>query len=124
MKVEVILIERERDAIEARALIAKLGRSSKRVDIARLRAQALLLGAWERTRWPADPVSPIELIRYAMDQHDLTPAQLAPLLGTRSRVTEVLNGKRPLTLTMIRRLHDRLGLPVDLLIADKARAAA
>jgi HTH-type transcriptional regulator/antitoxin HigA len=124
MKAEVILIEHERDAVEARALIAKLGRSSKRVDIARLRAQALLLEAWERTRWPANPVSPIELIRYAMDQHDLTPAQLAPLLGTRSRVTEVLNGKRPLTLTMIRRLHDRLGLPVDLLIADKARAAA
>jgi HTH-type transcriptional regulator/antitoxin HigA len=124
MKAEVILIEHERDAVEARALIAKLGRSSKRVDIARLRAQALLLEAWERTRWPANPVSPIELIRYAMDQHDLTPAQLAPLLGTRSRVTEVLNGKRPLTLTMIRRLHDRLGLPVDLLIVDKARAAA
>jgi HTH-type transcriptional regulator / antitoxin HigA len=124
MKAEVILIEHERDAAEARALIAKLGRSSKHADISRLRAQALLLEAWERTRWPADPVSPIELIRYAMDQHDLTPAQLAPLLGTRSRVTEVLNGKRPLTLTMIRRLHDRLGLPVDLLIADKARAAA
>lgn len=124
MKAEVILIEHERDAVEARALIAKLGGSSKRADISRLRAQALLLEAWERTRWPAAPVSPIELIRYAMDQHDLTPAQLAPLLGTRSRVTEVLNGKRPLTLTMIRRLHDRLGLPVDLLIADKARAAA
>jgi HTH-type transcriptional regulator/antitoxin HigA len=124
MKAEVILIERERDAVEARTLIAKLGRSSRRADVARLRAQALLLEAWERTQWPADPVSPIELIRYAMDQHDLTPAQLAPLLGTRSRVTEVLNGKRPLTLTMIRRLHDRLGLPTDLLIADKARVAA
>jgi HTH-type transcriptional regulator/antitoxin HigA len=124
MKTEVILIEHERDAVEARALIAKLGGSSKRADISRLRAQALLLEAWERTRWSAAPVSPIELIRYAMDQHDLTPAQLAPLLGTRSRVTEVLNGKRPLTLTMIRRLHDRLGLPVDLLISDKARAAA
>jgi HTH-type transcriptional regulator / antitoxin HigA len=124
MKAEVILIERERDAAEARALITKLGRSSKRADVSLLRAQALLLEAWERTRWPTGPVSPIELIRYAMDQHDLTPADLVPMLGTRSRVTEVLNGKRRLTLTMIRRLHDGLGLPVDLLIADAAPAAA
>jgi len=124
MKAEVILVENERDAAAARRSIAKLGRSSKRADVVRLRAQALLLEAWERTRWPTDPPSPVELIRYAMDQHDLKPADMTPLLGTRSRVTEVLNGKRPLTLAMIRRLHKRLGLPVELLIADTATLAA
>lgn len=123
MKTEVIVIENEKDLKAARALIASLGTSRKASDIARLRAQALLLKAYEETRWPAQPVAPAELIRYAMDQHGLTPADMAPILGTRSRVSEVLNGRRPLTVAMIRRLHERLGLPADLLIADSAAAA-
>jgi HTH-type transcriptional regulator/antitoxin HigA len=59
-----------------------------------------------------------------MEQHDLAPADLAPILGTRSRVSEVLNGKRPLTLNMIRRLHRQLGIPAALLIAASPAAAA
>ena len=123
MKTEVIVIENERDLKAARALVAALGRSRKPADVARLRAQALLLGAHEAARWPAAPVSPAELIRYAMEQHGLTPADMAPILGTRSRVSEVLNGQRSLTLAMIRRLHERLGLPAELLIAERAVAA-
>ncbi len=124
MRAEIIVIEHARDAAAARALIARLGRSTRRSDVARLRAQALLLEAWERVRWPSPPVSPADLIRYAMEQHGLARADLAPILGTRSRVTEVLNGKRPLTLGMIRRLHKRLGLPLEMLIADTKSAAA
>lgn len=122
MKTEVILIENERDLKAAQALVAALGRSRKASDIARLRAQALLLRAYEAARWPVAPISAAELIRYAMEQHGLTPADMAPILGTRSRVSEVLNGKRPLTLAMIRRLHERLGLPAELLIARSACA--
>ena len=124
MKAEVILIENQRDLAAARALVSKLGRSRKPSDVARLRAQALLLQAYEAVRWPGRPSSPIDLIRYAMEQHDLAPADMVPILGTRSRVSEVLNGKRPLTLAMIRRLHGRLGVPADLLIAEKRAAAA
>lgn len=123
MKTKVIVIENERDLKAARALIAALGRSRKAADVARLRAQALILEAYEAERWPPEPVSPADLIRYAMEQHGLEPADVAPILGTRSRVSEVLNGKRPLTLAMIRRLHDRLGLPADILIAERAVAA-
>jgi len=123
MKTEVIVIENEKDLRAARALIASLGESRRPSDVARLRAQALLLQAYEETRWPVKRVSPAELIRYAMDQYGLTPADMAPILGTRSRVSEILNGKRPLTVAMIRRLHERLGLPADLLIADSAVAA-
>ncbi len=123
MKTEVIVVENERDARAARALVAALGRSRKARDVARLRAQALLLEAYEKARWPTAPVSAADLIRYAMDQHGLTPADLAPILGTRSRVSEVLNGRRPLTLAMIRRLRDRLGLPAELLIGERAAAA-
>jgi HTH-type transcriptional regulator / antitoxin HigA len=122
MKAEIIVIQNDRDLREARALVAKLGPSQKPADVARLRAQALILQAYEATRWPTQAVSPAELIRYAMDQHDLSPADMAPILGTRSRVSEILNGKRPLTLAMIRRLHARLGLPADLLIAESAAA--
>ena len=123
MKTEVIVIQSERDVKAARTLVAALGRSRKPADVARLRAQALLLQAYEAARWPARAMPPAELIRYAMEQHGLTPADMAPVLGTRSRVSEVLNGKRPLTLAMIRRLHARLGLPADLLIAERSAAA-
>lgn len=122
MRVQVIVIQSERDLKAAQALVARLGRSRKPAELARLRAQALLLQAYEAARWPVRAVPPAELIRYAMEQHGLTPADMAPILGTRSRVSEVLNGKRPLTLAMIRRLHERLGLPAELLIAERAAA--
>jgi HTH-type transcriptional regulator/antitoxin HigA len=53
-----------------------------------------------------------------MEQEDLQPQDLVPLLGSRSRVSEVLNGKRPLTLAMIRRLHQGLGIPADVLLGE------
>ena len=123
MKTEIIVIRTERDLKAARALVTALSRSRRPADVARLRAQALLLQSYESARWPAKAVPAADLIRYAMDQHGLTAADMAPILGTRSRVSEVLNGKRPLTLAMIRRLHERLGLPADLLIAEQAAAA-
>ncbi len=124
MKTEVIVIQSEKDLKAARALVSKLGASRKPADVARLRAQALILQAYEMERWPAAPPSVAELIRYAMDQHGLTPADMVPIFGTRSRVSEVLNGKRSLTVGMIRRLRDRLGLPADLLVAEEAARAA
>jgi HTH-type transcriptional regulator/antitoxin HigA len=122
MKTELIVIENEKDLGAARALVAALGRSRKAADIARLRAQALLLKEYEESCWPVKPVSPAEVIRYAMEQHGLNSADMVPILGTRSRVSEVLSGKRPLTVAMIRRLHARLGLPAELLIGEAAAA--
>jgi HTH-type transcriptional regulator/antitoxin HigA len=123
MKTTLIVIQNEKDLKAARALIAAFGRSRKAADAVRLRAQALLLHDYERARWPVKKVSPAALIRYAMDQHGLRPKDMAPVLGTRRRVSEILSGKRPLTLVMIRRLHARLGLPVELLIAEEKAAA-
>jgi len=123
MKTEVIVIETERDLRAARKLVAALGSSRKPADVARLRAQALLLQAYEAARWPTSAPSAGDLLRYAMEQHGLAPADLAPLLGTHSRVSEILNGRRRLTLEMIRRLHQRLGIPADLLIAARPAAA-
>ena len=124
MKTEIIVIENERDLKAAQTLVAKLGASRKPTDVARLRAQAMLLRAYEARRWPTKAASVPDLIRYAMEQHDLNAADMVPILGTRSRVSEVLSGKRPLTVGMIRRLRDRLGIPADLLIAPRPREAA
>ena len=123
MWTSVIVVRNEADARKARNLVARLGAAKSAKDVAQLRAQSLLLEAYEKQKWPARAVSVPDLIRYAMEQHGLSPADMAPILGTRSRVTEVLKGQRRLTVEMIRRLHDRLGLPADLLIEAEPIAA-
>jgi HTH-type transcriptional regulator/antitoxin HigA len=84
---------------------------------------ATLIEIYEEKHAPVPSPDPIEAIRFRMEQENLRPSDLVPLLGSRSRVSEVLNGKRPLTLTMIRRLHRVLGIPADVLLAE-SRAAS
>jgi HTH-type transcriptional regulator/antitoxin HigA len=59
---------------------------------------------------------PVEAIKFRMEQSGLTPKDLVPMIGQINRVYEVLNRKRPLTLQMIRRLHEQLGIPAESLI--------
>jgi HTH-type transcriptional regulator/antitoxin HigA len=120
MKTEIIVIQNTKDLEEARALVATLGRSTAPGDVARLRAQALILAEYEAARWPAKAASAADVLRYIMDQHDLNPADLTPVLGTCSRVSEVLAGKRRLSLSMIRRVRARFHVPADLLIDEAA----
>src|SRR5437016_5381822 len=79
---------------------------------------ATLIEDWEQKHYPIDAPDPIEAIRFAMEQRGLSRRDLEPLIGSRGRVAEVLNRKRPLTLPMIRRLHGRLGIPAEVLIQD------
>ncbi len=79
---------------------------------------AALIEIYEEEHAPVPPPDPIEAIRFRMEQENLRPMDLVPLLGSRSRVSEVLNGKRPLTLTMIRRLHRALNIPADVLLME------
>ncbi|HEV8377389.1 MAG TPA: helix-turn-helix domain-containing protein, partial [Tepidisphaeraceae bacterium] len=72
---------------------------------------ATLAEAWEEKHHPIDPPDPVEAIRFAMEQRGLSRHDLEPLIGSRARVAEILNYKRTLTLPMIRRLHERLGIP-------------
>lgn len=76
-----------------------------------------LIEAYEAKHWPIDLPDPIEAIKLRMTQRGLTRKDLEPLLGSRGRVTEILNRKRPLTLAMIRRLHAALGIPLECLVA-------
>jgi HTH-type transcriptional regulator/antitoxin HigA len=90
----------------------------------RLDVLVTLVEAWERTHYPLDLPDPVAAIKYHMDQNGLHPRDLIPFIGGRNRVHEVLNGKRPLTLKMIWRLHDGLGIPAESLIKLKRDHAA
>ena len=118
MKATLIVIESDADLAEAQALLAGLmGRiDMSRSDIALLQAQARLVEAYEQRRWPRRMARPADVIRYLMDQHGLNRADLVPLLGTASRVSEVLNGKKSLSMAMVQRLRARFGIPADLLL--------
>jgi HTH-type transcriptional regulator/antitoxin HigA len=78
---------------------------------------ATLVVAYEKEHYPPRPPKPLAAIEFGMDQQGMTRKDLEPLIGSRSRVSEILNGKRPLTLNMIRRLSAALHISADLLIA-------
>lgn len=82
----------------------------------RLEILATLIDVYEAKHYPIDPPDPIEAIKFRMEQQGLTRKDLEPIIGTRTRVAEVLNRKRNLSIAMIRRLHDELGLSADTLI--------
>jgi HTH-type transcriptional regulator / antitoxin HigA len=83
-----------------------------------------LVEAFERKHFPLDLPDPVEAIKYHMDQKGLQPRDLIPFIGSRNRVHEVLNRKRPLTLKMIWRLHEGLGIPAESLIKVAQERAA
>ncbi len=109
MKATLILIQNDADHSQAKALVDRLMTSENPADHAKLAAQARLIEAYERERWPPEVPRPsrADVLAYLLDQHELTRAALVPLLGTPSRVSEVMSGKRELSITMIQRLRER-----------------
>jgi HTH-type transcriptional regulator/antitoxin HigA len=116
MDATVVLIDNEAELKRARALVERLWDSHDPVDVARLEAQARLIAAYEEGKWPRRPPRTAELIRYLMDEHGLTRADMVPILGTPSRVSEVLRGKKGLSMAMVQRLRARFRVPADLLL--------
>src|SRR5206468_12859176 len=116
MDVTLIVIDSDAELARARTFVDRLWNSDDPADIARLAAQARLIAAYEETKWPRRPPSTAEMIRHLMDQHGLTRADLVPILGTASRVSEVLRGKKGLSMTMVQRLRTRFGVPADILL--------
>jgi HTH-type transcriptional regulator/antitoxin HigA len=84
----------------------------------RLEVLETLVEAWEEKHVPIPPLDPIEAIRFRMDQLGLAQRDLARILGSRARASEVLNRRRSLSLEMIKRLHQELGIPGDILLAS------
>jgi len=82
----------------------------------RLEVLSTLVEAYENERYDIPVPDPIEAINYFMESRGLTRADLETYIGSRARVSEILNRKRPLTLSMIQRLHTELGIPAEVLV--------
>lgn len=83
-----------------------------------------LVDAYEQINHPIYPPDPIAAIEFHMDQNELTRVDLEEYIGTRARVSEVLNGKRGLSIEMIRSLYEGLGIPLESLIARPRESRA
>jgi HTH-type transcriptional regulator/antitoxin HigA len=108
---------------------AEYERALKRIDVLmgappetpqfdELELLAALVELYEEQHDPVLPPDPVDAIKFRAEQAGLAPKQLAPLFGSRAKVSEVLSGKRPLTLSMIRALHEKLGIPAEILLRE------
>ena len=82
-----------------------------------LEVLSILVEAYEKENYPLPPPHPIEAIKFRMEQMDMDDKELTKILGGRSRKSEILTGKRKLSLSMIRALHKKLNIPAESLIA-------
>ena len=115
IKVRPIKTEADYDAALARAA-GLMDAEEGTAEADELDVLATLIEAYEDKHYPMGLSDPIEAIKYRMEQQGLTRKDLEPIIGTRTRVAEVLNGKRNLSIGMIRRLHAKLGIAAEVLI--------
>ncbi len=104
------------EAFERLELIFQAEEGSPEAD--EMEILVTLIEAYENKHYPITPPNPIEAIKFRMDQQGLTPKDLQVFIGSSGRVSEVLNHKRPLSLKMIKRLHNGLRIPYESLLAD------
>lgn len=124
-KGEVRPIRTRRDHAAALAEVERLwGSKLGTPEGDRLDVLATLIEAYEAAHDPMDPPDPIEAIKFRMEQQGLTRRDLELLIGTRTRVAEILNGRRNLSIGMIRRLHKALGISAEVLIRPSRRDRA
>ena len=83
-----------------------------------LEVLSLLVKEYENEHYPVPQPHPIEAIKFRLDQMGMTEKDLSEILGYRSRKSEILSGKRKLSLSMIRKLHEKLKIPAEVLIQD------
>jgi HTH-type transcriptional regulator / antitoxin HigA len=114
---EIKPIRSEADYEAALAEVERLwGARSGTPEGDRLDVLATLIDAYESEHHPMDPPDPIEAIKFRMEQQGLSRKDLEGILGTRTRIAEVLNRRRGLSINMIRRLHEKLGISAEVLI--------
>jgi HTH-type transcriptional regulator/antitoxin HigA len=125
MATDVRPIRNEDDYEIALADVAALwGAASGTPEGDRLDVLATLIEVYEARHHPMDPPDPVEAIKFRMEQQGMTRKDLEDIIGTRTRIAEVLNRKRSLSIGMIRRLHDRLGISAEVLIRPSQTKAA
>lgn len=117
MKIKVLKIEEDyQQAIKRLERIFHAEPDTKEGDEAEL--LTILIEKYEDEHYPIEAPDPIEAIKFCMEQMNMTNKDLAEIIGYKSRVSEIFNGRRKLTLKMIRNLHDKLNIPYESLIAD------
>jgi HTH-type transcriptional regulator / antitoxin HigA len=122
MATEIKPIRTEADHEAALAEVERLwGERSDTPKGDRLDVLATLIAAYEERHFPFTAPDPVEAIKFRMEQQGLTRKDLETMIGTRTRIAEVLSRKRGLSITMIRRLHERLGIPAEVLIQPSRR---
>ena len=117
MNVEVIR-NAETHAAALRRIAELWGAAVDSPEGIELDALATLVERYEQHVWPIERVTPVGALRFAMEQNDYGQSDLAELLGSRSRASEILSGKRNLTLDQIRLLHGKWHIPVELLVGE------
>jgi HTH-type transcriptional regulator/antitoxin HigA len=123
MDIQPIKTEKDYDA--ALQLIEELWDSEDGTNEGdRLDIMITLVDAYEQINHPIYPPDPIAAIEFHMDQNELSRQDLEEYIGTRARVSEVLNRKRGLSIEMIRNLHEGLGIPLESLIARPKESRA
>jgi HTH-type transcriptional regulator/antitoxin HigA len=125
MATDVKPIRGEADYDAAMEEVAMLwGAASGTPEGDRLDVLATLIDAYEAKRHAMDAPDPLEAIKFRMEQQGMTRKDLEGIIGTRTRIAEVLNRKRGLSIDVIRRLHDRLGISAEVLIRPSRMHAA
>lgn len=120
-KLKVITSDKEyRRALETLERLFDSKRGSQAHDA--LEVLALLIDDYERRTFPMEEPDPVAAIRFRLEQAGMEPKDLVPILGSRSRVSEILNHKRGLTMEMVRRLFDQLHIPMEALIPREVEA--
>ena len=118
--IKVIKTEQDyADAVERLMTLMESEPEENSPEESDLEVLALLIERYESEQFPTDLPDPIEAIKFRMDQQGLTQKEMKPYFGSASKVSEVLNGKRSLSLMMIRKLHKGLGIPADVLIQER-----
>jgi HTH-type transcriptional regulator/antitoxin HigA len=123
MDATLIVIDSDAELERALALIDRLMESDDPAERKRLAAQARLVAAYEESKWSRRRPRTADVIRYLMDQHGLSRKDLVPILGTASRVSEVLRGRKNLSMAMVQRLRARFGIPADVLLPPPAKSS-
>lgn len=113
--------EYEQSLAEVERLVA-LDPVPESTDGERLRLLAMLVETYEKEQFVFEKPDPIEAILFRMEEQGLKQADLIPYIGSKSKVSEILSRKRPLTLSMIRALHSGLGIPAEVLLQEKSTA--
>lgn len=124
MEATIILIENNQDYRRAMDVVSNLMLATDPKDLARLNAQAREVEAYEAKRWPQELATVPDILQYLMEQHDMTREDLAPLVGGIGKVSEILNGKRRLSLNTIMKLRERFGVSADVLLPREDRIRA